>query len=256
MQEIKVIQSPSKEKPFVIVQKPSGLFSAPLKENEKNNALFQTAKLFPEILSVSGLYKQIEYGLLHRLDTQTEGLLLIATTQEFYDFLQEEQKNGRFFKYYEANCHYVPNNANILQGFPSLPPQAQFLFLKNKKEQKQDFVLKSFFRNYGKNSKTVRPVLQSSGMAALKKIEKKQEYFTQISLCKENNFETFKAKCKISLGFRHQVRCHLAWCGFPVIGDSLYNSEYKNDDEQLQFRATALEFKNPITNEIEVYTYK
>ena len=251
MQQIKVIQEPTETKPFVVIQKPSGLFSAPIRENETNNALFQAAKFFPEILKVDGFFKKFEHGLLHRLDTETEGLLLIATTQEFYNFLLKEQKEGNFFKYYEAKCLHILKNAELLEGFPPCP--IEFTEANNFVDPK---ILKSFFRNYGKSSKTVRPVTQESGKSALKKAGKKLEYSTEIKIQEiENNI--FKANCKISVGYRHQVRCHLAWCGFPIIGDSLYNSEYnKNSNEKLLFRATEIEFKNPITNKIEFYSIK
>ena len=95
MKKIKIIHSPTAEKPFLIIDKPRGLPSAPLSESDCNNALAQAIEDFPEIKEVKGR-KAIEYGLLHRLDTVTEGLLLIATTQECYDFLMEEQQAGRF----------------------------------------------------------------------------------------------------------------------------------------------------------------
>ena len=94
MDKIKIIFEPDKNKPFLVIYKPKNLPSAPLNENDKNNALSQAIQLFPEIQNVIGK-KQIEYGLLHRLDTATDGLLLICTTQECYDFLFEQQKKIR-----------------------------------------------------------------------------------------------------------------------------------------------------------------
>ena len=90
MQKIDIIHEPTNSEPFVIINKPSGMPSAPLEASDKNNALCYAAKCFPEILSVNGI-KNIECGLLHWLDTVTSGLILIATTLEFYDFLQIEQ---------------------------------------------------------------------------------------------------------------------------------------------------------------------
>ena len=93
MQEITIIQEPTAEKPFCIVSKPRGLPSAPLSADDFQNCFCRAAAVFPELKAVSGR-KAVERGLLHRLDTETEGLLLIAQTQEFYDFMIEEQKNG------------------------------------------------------------------------------------------------------------------------------------------------------------------
>ena len=76
-------------------------------------------------------------------------------------------------------------------------------------------------------------------------------YSTEISgLKKCGSF--FRARCSIKNGFRHQVRCHLAWCGFPVIYDALYNSAFRSSPDSyqkehagisgMQFFADGLEF--------------
>ena len=92
---IEIIHAPTDSKPFLVIYKPKGLASAPLVEGDTENALAQAIEKFPEICGVHGK-KKIEYGLLHRLDTATDGLMVIATTQECYDFLTEEQREGRF----------------------------------------------------------------------------------------------------------------------------------------------------------------
>ena len=95
---IEVLKEPASDKPFLVIYKPKGLASAPLNENDIDNAMSQAAKLFPQIKDVQGK-KAIEYGLLHRLDTATDGIMVIAATQECYDFLSQEQREGRFVKY-------------------------------------------------------------------------------------------------------------------------------------------------------------
>ena len=69
---------------FLVISKPAGLPSAPLHSLDEESALTKVVKNYPEILHINGK-KSIEYGLLHRLDTVTEGLLLIALNQAFYD---------------------------------------------------------------------------------------------------------------------------------------------------------------------------
>ena len=89
MQQIEIVHPPKDNEPFLVINKPAGLPSAPLSPDDKKNAFSQSATQFPQLLEVRGR-KEIEHGLLHRLDTQTSGLLLIAATQECYDFLQEQ----------------------------------------------------------------------------------------------------------------------------------------------------------------------
>ena len=89
---IDIIKEPTPDKPYLVIYKPKGLPSAPLTTDDKDNALTQACAMYPQIKSVCGK-KAIEYGLLHRLDTATDGLIVIAASQECYDFLQNEQKD-------------------------------------------------------------------------------------------------------------------------------------------------------------------
>lgn len=236
MEQIKIIHEPTAEKPFLVIYKPKGLPSAPLSQDDTNNALWQCIQKFPTLTNVKGK-KEIEYGLLHRIDTPTDGLLLIAQTQEFYDFMAEEQKQGRFYKFYSAICEKSFENAVNLGGFPT-----EKISYSNKMK------VSSYFRSYGDGGMEVRPVTESSGKAAKKKLGKLKEYNTDICVISEkDNF--VQVECKISEGYRHQVRCHLAWIGLPILGDQLYNSNKKNcpqkDSLDLQFSATKIEFEYP-----------
>ena len=247
-EEIKIISEPTPDKPFLVIYKPSSIPSAPLKEDDKDNAFSYAAKLFPELLEVSSSpeRKPIEHGLIHRIDNVTSGLLLIAATQDFYDSLITEQKNGNFYKTYSAECEDFIQNAQQLEGFPPLTKDLQAVH--NSIVSRNDACISSFFRNYGKGGTEVRPVTKDSNAAALKKLGKLVEYTTQIKQTQNHN-STITVECRISSGYRHQVRCHLAWLGFPIIGDSLYNAHYKINTAQtsdpiepIKFSATKLEF--------------
>ena len=245
--QIEILKKPTAEKPFLVIYKPKGLASAPLEAGSTYNALSQAVELFPELKNVHGK-KEIEYGLLHRLDTATDGLMVIAATQDCYDFLSLEQKEGRFIKYYEAECDILSENAKELRGFPPLPLRVQKdLSLRGVQATKQTISLNSFFRPYGEGRKEVRPVTEESGKAALSKLGKQKLYTTSISITKiSDDKKTVFVECKITEGYRHQVRCHLAWAGLPVRGDLLYNS---NSDikkaENLLFSATRISFEYP-----------
>ncbi|MCR4954647.1 MAG: RNA pseudouridine synthase, partial [Treponema sp.] len=178
----------TKDKPFLIVNKPSGLPSAPLYSSDTKNALMMAAERFPEILKVKGK-KEIEYGLLHRLDSVTSGLLLIATTQDFYDYMIEQQKEGNFAKYYTADCQIKEDNWKFLEGMGE--PEFYLESCKNQSSNKQDFFppqvgtvikLSSYFRHFGKNNAETRPVTEKSSPAALKKIGKKEVYTTEVRI--------------------------------------------------------------------------
>lgn len=245
MQKITVIQAPDKNHPFLILKKERGVPSAPLTESDCENAFSYAAELFPLLKEINGR-KAVEHGLVHRLDTETEGLLLIAAIQDFYDFIQQEQAQGRFVKTYRAECILKKNNTELLEGFPTCPVN-EMIFNRKK------FTVESYFRNFGKNQKQVRPVTKDSGKAALKKMGNARLYSTEINL-KSIDENIINAECKIKAGYRHQVRCHLAWCNIPVIGDRLYNADVS--ESPLRFYATGLEFFNPVTGQKEEYIDK
>jgi len=215
---------------FVVFDKPAGLPSAPLNsEDTKDTALKQMVKLYPEILTVHGK-KACEYGLVHRIDTATRGLLLAAKTQEAFNYFQNEQANNRFIKYYTAFCYA-------------------------KTYQKPPFSLSSNFRVFGPHRAKVAPVTSDSGRAALKKAGSKI-YTTKIleitPVNSDSSFGIVKVVCKITQGYRHQVRAHLAWTGLPIIGDKLYGytptinkNEIKKVNLEMQFFASGLEFNAP-----------
>lgn len=228
MQNYKVI---SEQADFLVVFKPAGLPSAPITADDTENVFALAARDYPELLQVQGR-KEVEHGLLHRLDTVTQGLVIIARTQTGYDKLQELQKQNKIIKTYTALCQYEPENAQQLTGFPpiqTVTPQDLPGSARN---------IESYFRPYGDGRKQVRPVTQSSGPAALKKLEKKVVYSTKVMITGKEN-ELVRVECQITNGYRHQIRCHLAWIGLPIAGDPLYNAKYSQ--EQMYFCANKID---------------
>ncbi len=238
-----IIHAPTLDSPFLVVFKPAGLPSAPLFEGNES-ILTEAIKLFPEIALVHGK-KEVEHGLVHRIDTETSGLVLIATTQESYDNLILSQKEGKFEKWYRAEVDRNPDCADFLGGFPPLPESVRV-------EGKKAFSVQSSFRPFGKGGREVRPVALGSGRAALKK-GGSTLYTTEISFDSENT-----AICHISAGYRHQVRCHLAWCGLPVRGDKTYNpnctgGNSENEAHEMKFTACKIKFPHPLTAEVQIF---
>ncbi len=246
-EKIKIISEPSSDKPFLVIYKASGIPSAPLKADDEDNAFSYAAKIFPQILKVSSSpdRKPIEHGLIHRIDNVTSGLLLIAASQDFYNSLIDQQKAGHFYKTYSAECEDFIQNPEELEGFPPLTKDLQNLHTSI--IMGKTISISSFFRNYGKGGSQVRPVTKDSNPAALQKLRQLIEYTTEIKQSKNHNSK-LTLECKINSGYRHQVRCHLAWLGFPIIGDNLYNAHYKNcentvsTESPIKFSATKLEF--------------
>jgi 23S rRNA pseudouridine1911/1915/1917 synthase len=224
-----------KDPAFVVIRKPAGMPSSPKGnaqapgEDAARTALDEAAALFPEITGILSGRGRLPGGggLIHRLDTAAQGLLLFARTQEAYDFFIEEQERGWFIKEYTAFCDVIPETPARIPGFPPAPALP---------------VVESRFRAWGKGGKEVRPVpLDAGGFAAQK--AGARVYRTEIRV------EHTRARCQISRGFRHQVRCHLAWAGLPVIGDRLYHPLWRGGGggPDMRFYASGLCFRHPAT---------
>lgn len=253
---------------FVVAEKPHNLPTAPLKEGENNTALEEVLRQFEAGRSVLGK-KTVEHGLVHRLDTATHGLFVVALNQPAFDSLWGQQQQGAFKKIYTAFCSKQKN--------PDFPV-CNFVTSSDEK-------ITSLFRYYGKGRSEVRPVAydEKCGKAAAKKTEN-GEYTTIIEKIEEfngflpqiyENSKIYSVQCALNKGFKHQIRAHLAWAGLPIIGDFLYCPAYKQyaarqniaenflngakaglcqDSENfqnipLQLHATQLHFLHPSTGE-------
>lgn len=201
---------------FSILWKPHNMPCAPLRENENDTLLswyLYQSGFSGGAGSVTGK-KPVERGLLHRLDTPTAGLVLIAKKQESFDFLSNAQKAGMFQKTYKAFC--VGNEAINCFMKPVVPVEKELFPL-------CDFpvFVESQFRVFGPGGREVRPVFPSSRYW---EPSCNRNYRTEIQNVMESaGTGCCSFICSLSKGFRHQVRSHLAACGFPICGDRLYN---------------------------------
>ena len=152
-----------------------------------------------------------------------------------FDILPRGIKEGKIIKTYTALCNVDLENAEKLGSFPP----CENLF----RPEEKFYCQQSFFCPYGDGRKEVRPVTEASSKIIQKKVGKSVIYQTNIE-CQAIEKNQIKVKARISNGFRHQVRCHLAWMGLPVAGDKLYN--YKNKEEDMKFFATQIELSGDI----------
>jgi 23S rRNA pseudouridine1911/1915/1917 synthase len=210
---------------YAILYKTPGMHSAPLQKDETGTLLDWAAAFFPETLGVRGK-KEAEGGLLHRLDFETRGLVLVASSQAFYDALIAQQAAGAFIKEYKAS---VSPARFRLPGFPP-PPSGAF-------ESSSSGVIESGFRPYGRGRRAVRPVLAGASGRI---------YRTELLSVSSAAQNACVCRLRLQTGFRHQIRCHLAWLGFPIVNDSLYGGS--PSALGLDLEAVALRFTDPSTH--------
>jgi 23S rRNA pseudouridine1911/1915/1917 synthase len=72
---------------LLAVEKPTGMHTAPLHPGEGGTLLAMVIDAFPEVAGLPGV-KSVEPGLVHRLDRETSGVVVIARTAEAFDRLR------------------------------------------------------------------------------------------------------------------------------------------------------------------------
>jgi len=200
---------------FAVLFKPPRMHCAPLRPDDRDTLLHRYAELFPPALELRGR-KEGEGGLVHRLDFETSGLVLVAKNQKSLDNLTEQQATGNFVKEYGAICRNV---AALPAGFPPEPGR----FQGRDCTTFGGLIMESFFRPFGPGRKQVRPAVNSAHRETAK--DHGNFYRTEIlSVTKPPNTpsDCFRFAVKLKRGFRHQVRCHLAWIAHPILNDPLY----------------------------------
>jgi 23S rRNA pseudouridine1911/1915/1917 synthase len=215
------------------VYKPPRMHSVPVRPDGGGTLLAWCAARFPDVLKVCGR-KPVEGGAVHRLDYETRGLLLFARTEDAALFFRAEQAAGRFVKFYHAQ---TAAHARVPPaGFPPYPVCGTL-------PAPDGFCIASGFRAYGRGRAAVRPVLtEGGGTAAV--------YQTNV-LSVRRHGALLHWHVRLTRGFRHQIRCHAAWAGFPLSGDTLYGGSFGTPtgtpDGTLALTAAALAFTHPKT---------
>ena len=252
---------------WAVVYKPPHLPTAPLRADERNTLVYWFLHS-PEVQKQSAEYglrsrevqvrgkKAIEAGLLHRLDTDTRGLVLFARDQAVYDFLAARQEAGQMIKTY---CAFVePNRVPEIDngyGFGA----TELSTLKERSTAREQVVvqegiaaqlpltLESQFRNFGPGAKRVAPVFPGS-----RHYKKDGRLYTTVIEAADilPSPPLIRVRCRLSRGYRHQVRAHLAAAGLPIVGDPLYapqGAEAQPESAQvsLQLYAVSLAFPDP-----------
>ena len=252
---------------WAVVYKPPHLPTAPLRADERNTLVYWFLHS-PEVQKQSAEYglrsreaqvrgkKAIEAGLLHRLDTDTRGLVLFAKDQAVYDFLAARQEAGQMIKTY---CAFVEPNrvpeidngygfdATELSMLKELSAAQGQVIVQERIAAQLPLTLESQFRNFGPGAKRVAPVLSGS-----RHYKKDGRLYTTVIEAADilPSPPLIRVRCRLSRGYRHQVRAHLAAAGLPIVGDPLYapqGAEAQPESAQvgLQLYAVSLEFPDP-----------
>jgi 23S rRNA pseudouridine1911/1915/1917 synthase len=177
---------------------------------------------YPEVAALPGI-KPVEPGLVHRLDRDTSGLVVIARTAQAFDSLRRAFACGGVRKLYSAACSCAQES---LAGSRTLRVESRFA-------------------PYGRGRTMVRAVFPGEKAHKLLKSASKEIYVTDAHLA-YRGYRRAIISASILKGFRHQVRVHLAVLGFPIIGDPLYGATVPQGFlSRMYLHAAAIHLRHP-----------
>ena len=198
------------DKDIIVVNKPKGMVVHPANGNPDGTLVNAIMAICKD--SLSGIGGELRPGIVHRLDKDTSGVLIVAKNDKAHINMSEQIKEHEVEKTYIALVRGIvtENEASI-----NMP------IGRSEKDRKKMAVKKN-----GKSAITHFKVL---------------ERFTKHNCT--------LLEIKIETGRTHQIRVHLSHIGYPVIGDEVYSSGKNEWNVKGQcLHAKSLKFKHPITN--------
>lgn len=190
---------------IMVINKPSGLIVHPGSGN-KNNTLVNG--LLDYTNNLSDLNGEERPGIVHRLDKDTSGLMLVAKSNKAHQILTEDfSKHDVKREYYALIKGVFPHNTAIIDA-----PIGR-----DEKNRKKMCVT-------AKNSKNA---------------------VTHLTVLRRYKDYTL-VKLDLETGRTHQIRVHMAYIGYPVVNDPLYGTKKATEFGQFLHSKT-ITFTHPIT---------
>jgi 23S rRNA pseudouridine1911/1915/1917 synthase len=210
---------------LVALDKPAGLHTAPLRAGETETLLARVIERFPDVGGLPGV-KPVEPGLVHRLDRETSGIVVVARTPEAFSALRAQFEAGEARKEYRAVCR-----SNAGAGAPVR------------------LSMQSRFAPFGPGRRMVRVVLPETRGARVLREASLVVYSTEARIEAREGERVFLS-AELRVGFRHQVRAHLSHLGFPIYGDPLYGVPVPDGASvRMYLHASAISLRHPVSGE-------
>lgn len=190
---------------IIVVNKPSGMVVHPGSGNFEHTLVNALIHHTNKLSSMNG---EVRPGIVHRIDKDTSGILLIAKNDKAHAILSDGFKNKTIKREYIA----------LLKGnFPNNTATIDAPIGRDKNDRKKMCVTAD-------NSKEAVTHL---------KVLKRYDGYTLVSL-------------RLETGRTHQIRVHMKYIGFPVVNDPVYLGGKTSEFGQM-LHAKSLEFDHPIT---------
>lgn len=202
---------------LLVVNKPSGMVVHPAPGNY--NKTLVNALMYHCNNNLSSINGNIRPGIVHRIDADTSGLLLVAKTDEAHANLAEQIQNKTVTRKYIALVHGIINEDTATIDAP---------IGRDEKDRKKMAIT----ANNSKEAVTHLRVLARYPKATL-------------------------IECILETGRTHQIRVHLNYIGHPIVNDPVYGPKKLIDTEFGQMlHAKTIGFIHPITKKYLEFTSK
>ncbi len=194
---------------IIVVNKPKGMVVHPANGNPDGTLVNAIMAICKD--SLSGIGGEIRPGIVHRLDKDTSGIIIVAKNDKAHINLSEQIKDHKVKKTYIALVRGIVKENEATINMP---------IGRSEKDRKKMAVTKK-----GKEAITHFKVL---------------ERYDQYTLLQVN----------IETGRTHQIRVHLSQIGYPIVGDEVYSNGKNEWNVRGQcLHAKSLEFTHPTTGE-------
>ena len=193
---------------IIIINKPSGMVVHPGNGN-KDHTLVNALKSYTDKLSnINGVER---LGIVHRIDKDTSGLIMIAKTNKAHEIL------GEYFKEHSIKREYIA----LLCGI--FPHDTATIDAPIGRDEKNRLRM------------TVTPNNSKKAITHLEVLKRYKAGYTLV-------------KARLETGRTHQIRVHTKYIGYPVYNDPVYSNKSTDDFGQF-LHSYSMEFIHPITTE-------
>ncbi len=195
---------------IIVINKPAGLVVHPAAGNESGTLV---NALLHHCSDLAGIGGEERPGIVHRLDKDTSGAMVVAKTE------QAMKELARQFKHRETEKEYLA----IVRGVPAPPAGRIVTTIGRHKIHRKKMAVN--VRN-GRNAISNYKVIEDFTLAALVRV-------------------------RIETGRTHQIRVHMAHLRHPIVGDTLYGRARAEDPraERQMLHAKRLSITHPDTGE-------
>ncbi len=204
---------------YLVINKPAGLLVHPTEAGEPDTLAAWLVDQYPALQDVGE--DPVRPGIVHRLDREASGLLVVAKTQKMFKHLKKQFKKSEVVKEYKVLVHGVID---------------------------KDFGEINFLIDRGPDGRMVaRPKIDELSLKHVGKVQPGKIARSEFTV-EERLVNYTYLTVRIHTGRTHQIRVHMFAYGYPVVGDMLYYNKryrkYTKGLERLFLHAYHLAFKD------------